>query len=55
MRESLLGVKVAQNSCCASAHTLTYCKIASLLRQALRDVDFYNMYLIFPSHLFLLF
>lgn len=55
MRESLLGVEVAQNSCCAAAHTLTYCEIASLFRQALSDGDIYNVYLIFPSLLFLLF
>lgn len=55
IRESLLGVEVAQNSCCALAHTLTYCEIASLFRQALRDVEIYNAYLIFPSLLFLLF
>lgn len=53
--ESLLGEEVVQNSCCASAHTLLYCKRASLFRQAQRNVDICNVYLIFPSLLFLLF
>lgn len=53
--ECLLGEEVVQKSCCAPARTLLYCKRASLFRQAQRDVDICNVYLIFPSLLFLLF